>query len=170
MLLSNHMRIRELVMRRSQNQTRLRQLNIELMNLKRYVENIADGKITPIDMMNAPTSMFNRQLNFMQYSSIFCQQSALNQLGYMRGQPGYQQMIAQNPQNAQAYEEMLYSNFYKEAQQQFAHYEQNLLHQKEGEICGEKDALETENLAIEAEMKELKEQRKNEIQQFFGQA
>ena len=164
------MRLRELVMRRSQNQTRLRQLNIELMNLKRYVENIADGKISLFEMMNTPTSMFGRQLQFMQYSSIFCEQSAINQLGYMRQQQGYNQLIAQNPQYAQAYEQMMYQNCYKEAQTQFAHYEQNLLHQKEGEINGEKDSLETENLAIEAEMKEIKEQRKNEIQQFFSQA
>ena len=174
MLLSNHIRIRELIQTRSKNQQRLRQLNIELNDLKRYAEHIADGKISIWEMMKTPTSMFNRQMLYMSTASVFAQQSAMNQMNMMTINPNYQQfMMNQQMQNAtpemqEAYQKMMYQNFYEEAEKQFARYETELLHEKEGQIMAEKDSLTVENEAIEAEIKGLREQRKQEIEQTFS--
>jgi len=172
MLLSNHMRISQLIQRRSECQSKLRRMNVEITDLKRYAEHIADGKVSLFEMFRTPTSMFNRQMMFMQTSSIFCQQSATNQMNYMMAQPNYQQMIMQqsqqNPQAQQAYMAMMYENFYNEAQKQFAQYEAELLHDKESEMEQERTSVQTELEMIDAELKQLREQRKQDVQELYS--
>ena len=174
MLLSGHIRLRELIMRKSQNDQRLRQLNIELEDLKRYAEHIADGNISLWEMMKTPTSMFNRQMLFLNTSSVFCDISANNQMYAMMANPNYQRYMMNQMQNnpdpmfQDTYNGMMYNNFYQEAQKEFARYETELLHEKEGAIRAEKDSLIVDNEAIAVEAKELKEKRKEEIQQTFS--
>lgn len=147
------------------------QLNMELEDLKSYGTNIADGQLSLAEMMSAPGSMFNRQMQYMMASSQYAQMSAQNQMNQLSSNPMYQQMMAQsqNAQLQQAYQMMMYKSFYKQAQEQFAKYEAKLLNEKEKEMSKEKVSLETELAMIEEEIKATKEAVKNDVQNFVPQ-
>ena len=70
------MRIHELIMRKSRNDQRLRQLQISLSELQRYAEHIADAKINLLELVSIPSSMFNRQLTYQQFAMDFANQYA----------------------------------------------------------------------------------------------
>ena len=76
---------------------------------------------------------------------------------------------SQNAQLQQAYQQMMYRSFYKQAQQQFAKYESQLLNEKEKAISKEKLSLETELAMIEEEIKSTKDAVKNDVQNFVPQ-
>lgn len=168
MLLSTHMRIHELVMRKSRNDQRLRQLNIQLNDLQRYAEHIADGKISLFEMIKTPASMFNRQLVFNNYSLRYSAHKAEVEVSALTQNPYYNSFIAQNPQYQQYYTDMMRRNFYAEAQKEFAQYERERLHEQEGQIKGEKDCIKVDNEAIKAEIDDLRKERSEEIKQTFS--
>lgn len=171
MLLVGQWRLTELISAKNRKNYRLMQLNMELQDLKSYGTNIADGGLSLSEMMSAPSSMFQRQMQYMMASSQYCQMSAQNQMAQMASNPMYQQMMAQsqNAQLQQQYQMMMYRSFYKQAQEQFAKYEAKLLNEKEKEMSKEKLALETELAMIEEEIKATKEAVKNDVQNFVPQ-
>ena len=168
MLLTGRLRLRQLVRERNDKQYRLMQMNREISDLQKYAQNIADGKITMNEMFNTPVSVFNRQLMFMNMSAQYSQMSAFNMMNMMQTNPFYQQMMAQS-QNAmyqQAYQSMMYNNFYTQGQKQFAQYEADLLKEKQTLLQEERDSIKLDIAAIEAEMKDVKELTKQETQEF----
>ena len=132
MILSSSWRISQLIQRRSDRKHRLQVVNMELNDLKTYGQNIADGGITIGEMMKTPTSMYTRQLFYMNNAAQYCQMNANMQMQQLMNTPYYQSMMAQqDPQVQQAYQQMLQQSFYKQAQQQFSKYEANLINEKE---------------------------------------
>ena len=171
MLLVGQWRLTQLIQQRSRKNDRLRELTMELTDLKSYATNIADGKLSMNEMASCPTSMFNRQMQYMMASSQYCQMAAQNQMTQLTSNPLYQQMMVQS-QNAQMqaeYQKMMYRSFYKQAQEQFAKYEAKLLNEKETEMQKEKTSLETELAMINEEIKATKEGIKNDIPNFVPQ-
>ncbi len=168
MILTGQWRLFQLIRQRSDKNYRLMQLNRELSDYKAYAENIADGSLSLHEMLNTPSSMFSRQMLYMNMSSQYCQTSAANQMQQLSSNPLYQNMMSQSqdPQIQQAYQEMMYRSFYKQAQEQFSKYESKLLNEKEKEISEEKVSLETELAMIDEEIKATKEGIKNDISNF----
>lgn len=171
MLLTNHMRISELIQRKCEIQNKLREAKVYLNELKRYAECIADGKVSIFDMLNTPTSMFPRIMMYNQYSARYCKDSADFQLNELVHSPYYNNVMTLQPnfaQNQGVYQEMMRQSFYQEAQKQFAKYEAQLLHEKETEASERSDSLKTELEAINAELEGLKKERSEEIKQVFS--
>lgn len=171
MLLIGQWRLAQLISQRHTKNYRLMQLNMEINDLKEYATNIADGSLSLSEMMSAPGSMFNRQMQYMMASSQYSQMVAQNQMTQLSSNPLYQQMMAQsqNAQLQQQYQMMMYRSFYKQAQQQFAKYEAKLLNEKQKEMSKEKLSLESELAMIDEEIKATKEATKNDVQNFVPQ-
>lgn len=171
MLLVGSWRLTDLIQQKTRKNFRLTKISMELTDLKNYATNIADGSLSLSEMMSCPGSMFSRQMQYMMASSQYAQMSAQNQMTQMMANPMYQQMMSQSQdaQVQQAYQEMMYRSFYKQAQQEFAKQEAKLLNEKEQEIAKEKTSLENELAMIEAEIKATKEAVKNDVQNFVPQ-
>ena len=60
---------RKLDIIRQQNELNFRLMNLtrKLSDLQQYAANVADGSVSMSDMMNTPSSMFGRQMMYMQY-------------------------------------------------------------------------------------------------------
>ena len=65
MILSSSWRISQLIDRKNETQHRLRAITLELEDLRAYGRNIADGGISIGELMKVPTSMYNRQMQYM---------------------------------------------------------------------------------------------------------
>ena len=171
MLLTGSWRLGQLIQQRIQKNYRLMQLNMEINDLRAYSTNIADGALSMNEMFSTPHSMFSRQMQYMNASSQYCQMSAQYQMQQLSSNPMYQNMMAQsqNAQVQQAYQMMMYRNFYKQAQQQFAKYETQLLNEKEKEMAKEKLSLETDIAAIEEEIKNTKQAVKNSVSNYIAE-
>lgn len=170
MILAGSWRIRQLIQQRSDRKYRLQKLNIELNDLKSYGQNIADGGISIGEMMRTPTSMYTRQLNYMNWAAQYSETNATNQMQQLMATPYYQNMMAQqtDPNVQQSYQKMLYESFYKQAQAQFSKYEVSLIHEKERAMEEERQTIQEEISAIEGEMSKAKEEVSKGIQDFFG--
>ena len=154
--------ISQLIRQKSELEIRRKKIMEEINELKSYASSIADGSVSIGELMKTPSSMYNRQLTYMNYSSQYCQTSAQNQLQYLMSQPYYQQMMSQyDPSVKQSYEAMMYQSFYKQSQNQFAKYEADLLHEKEKLLETEKEDvsnnLETCKKALEMYRQQAKE-------------
>lgn len=171
MYLVGSWRIQHLIHEKYEKNDRLRKISMEIRDLQSYATNISDGALSLQEMMSCPASMFNRQMQYMMASSQYAQMSAQNQMTQMASNPMYQQMMSQSqdPQVLQAYQQMMYQSFYKQAQQQFAKYEAKLLNDKEAEMQKEKTSLETELAMINEELKATKDAVKNDVQNFVPQ-
>ena len=58
----------DIIRQRNDIQYRLMNLTRKLSDLQQYASNIADGSVSMSDMMNTPSSMFGRQMMYMQYA------------------------------------------------------------------------------------------------------
>jgi len=169
MILSSSWRISQLIQRRSDRKHRLQVVNMELNDLKTYGQNIADGGISIGEMMKTPTSMYSRQLVYMNNAAQYCQTSANFQMQQLMNTPYYQSMMAaQDPQIQQAYQAMMQQSFYKQAQQEFSKYEANMIHEKETAMEEEKQSIKEEIEAIEGELQAERQEVSQSIKDFFG--
>lgn len=170
MILAGSWRIRQLIQQRSDRKYRLQKLNMEINDLKTYGQNIADGGISIGEMLKTPTSMYSRQLIYMDTAAQYSQTSAVNQMQQLMATPYYQNLMAQqtDPNVQQSYQKMLYDSFYKQAQSQFSKYEASLIHEKERAMEEEREDLKEEIAAIEGELSSTKQDVNKGIQDFFG--
>jgi hypothetical protein len=169
MILSSSWRIRQLIDRRSDRKHRLQTLNIEIGDIKAYAQNIADGNISIGEMMKTPTSMYQRQLLYMNTASAYAGATAQTQMQQLMSSPNYQALLSkQDPQVQQAYNYMMQESFYKQAQQQFTKYESSLLHEKERAMEEEKQMITEELTAIEGELQAERQECSQSIKDFFG--
>ena len=129
--------------RKSDLNYRLMELTRKLSDLQQYAANIADGSISMSDMMNTPSSMFGRQLMFMQYAhngSLFGAQQkfAMMQpviaMQMQQIQPGMQQM----------YQNWIFKNLYDQERERMGKQEAKLLNEQEKQIQA-KNVKEWEN-------------------------
>ena len=77
---------------------RLMEITRKLSDLQQYASNIADGSVSMSDMMNTPSSMFGRQLMYMQYAHNGALFGAQQKMAMMQPMIAQQMMQMPNPQ------------------------------------------------------------------------
>lgn len=151
--------------RKSDLNYRLMELTRKLSDLQQYAANIADGSISMSDMMNTPSSMFGRQLMFMQYAhngSLFGAQQkfAMMQpviaMQMQQMQPGMQQM----------YQNWIFKNLYDQERERMGKQEAKLLNEQEKQIQAEKMKLETQLKLLDQELEACKQGEDKSVEQW----
>ncbi len=151
--------------RKSDLNYRLMELTRKLSDLQQYAANIADGSISMSDMMNTPSSMFGRQLMFMQYAhngSLFGAQQkfAMMQpviaMQMQQMQPGMQQM----------YQNWIFKNLYDQERERMGKQEAKLLNEQEKQIQAEKLKLETQLKLLDQELEACKQGEDKSVEQW----
>ena len=95
----------ELNHRRIELQYRLMDLTRKLSDLQQYSANIADGSVSMSDMMNTPSSMFGRQMMYMQYAHNTALVSANQNMMMMQPMIAMQMQQMPNPQYQAMYQQ-----------------------------------------------------------------
>ena len=124
---------------------RLMEINQELQDLSIYSSSIADGQVTQEELANAPSSIFNSLVNFMNNATM----SASTQAQALASQSG-------NVQNFQ--------NFYQQVMSSFIKTENARVANIENDILKEKLRLETQIKAWEQESQVVSQSEEKNIQ------
>lgn len=158
-----------LIRRRSELNYSISALVRKLGDLQRYSANIGDGTISMQNMMNMPSSLFNRAVAFMAFSQAGAMRGAQQNMQMMGPQIQYQlqqlqqSQQGQNPQATQMYQQWIFQNLYKQELQKYQKHEEKLLHQQEQEIEQEKARLEAELRMIDAEYESTAQAEKQSV-------
>lgn len=142
--------------RKSDLNYRLMELTRKLSDLQQYAANIGDGSVSMSDMMNTPSSMFGRQLMFMQYAhngSLFGAQQKFAMM-----QPVIAaQMQQMQPEMQQMYQNWIFKNLYDQERERMGKQEAKLLNEQEKQIQAEKMKIETQLKLLDQELQACKE-------------
>ncbi len=142
--------------RKSDLNYRLMELTRKLSDLQQYAANIGDGSVSMSDMMNTPSSMFGRQLMFMQYAhngSLFGAQQKFAMI-----QPIIAAQMQQiQPEMQQMYQNWIFKNLYDQERERMGKQEAKLLNEQEKEIQAEKMKIETQLKLLDQELQACKE-------------
>ena len=169
MILASSWRISQLIQQRNEYQHRLATLTMELNDLKRYGESIADGAISIGELLRSPASMYKRSMAYLTFADAYSQQVANAQMQQLTNSPYYIQMMRGQTAEAQRqYAMMLEQQFKKSAAQQFSKFEVGMIHEKEAQIEQEKQSLTEDLEAIKGQLTSLKQENKESINEFFG--
>lgn len=129
---------------------KIMQLNQKLMDLATYSAAIADGSVSGRDLMDAPASVFDRMVNFTQYSSQFAQVGA-NEKANMYFAMNQGAMAQVPPELQQQYQQMIYQGFFKQEREKACESEKAILNAQEKRINQELSVFQTQLKQIEAE-------------------
>ncbi len=142
--------------RKSDLNYRLMELTRKLSDLQQYAANIGDGSVSMSDMMNTPSSMFGRQLMFMQYAhngSLFGAQQKFAMI-----QPIIAAQMQQiQPEMQQMYQNWIFKNLYDQERERMGKQEAKLLNEQEKQIQAEKMKIETQLKLLDQELQACKE-------------
>ncbi len=142
--------------RKSDLNYRLMELTRKLSDLQQYAANIGDGSVSMSDMMNTPSSMFGRQLMFMQYAhngSLFGAQQKFAMM-----QPVIANQMQQiQPEMQQMYQNWIFKNLYDQERERMGKQEAKLLNEQEKQIQAEKMKIETQLKLLDQELQACKE-------------
>lgn len=142
--------------RKSDLNYRLMELTRKLSDLQQYAANICDGSVSMSDMMNTPSSMFGRQLMFMQYAhngSLFGAQQKFAMM-----QPVIANQMQQiQPEMQQMYQNWIFKNLYDQERERMGKQEAKLLNEQEKQIQAEKMKIETQLKLLDQELQACKE-------------
>ncbi len=147
----------ELNHRRIELQYRLMDLTRKLSDLQQYSANIADGSVSMSDMMNTPSSMFGRQMMYMQYAHNTALMSANQNMMMMQPMIAMQMQQMPNPQYQAMYQQWIFRNLYNQARERVGKQEAKLLNEQEKQIQAEKAKIETQLKMIEQEYDSVKQ-------------
>ena len=142
--------------RKSDLNYRLMELTRKLSDLQQYAANIGDGSVSMSDMMNTPSSMFGRQLMFMQYAhngSLFGAQQKFAMIQPIIAA----QMQQMQPEMQQMYQNWIFKNLYDQERERMGKQEAKLLNEQEKEIQAEKMKIETQLKLLDQELQACKE-------------
>lgn len=144
---------------------RLMNLTRKLEDLQQYAANIADGSVSMNDMMNTPSSMFGRQMMYMQYSHNSSIMSAQQQYGMLQPQLAMQ-MQQMDPNSQMMYQQWVFKNLYQQQRERAGKMETKLLNQQEEEIQKEKAKLETQLKLLDQEYEACKQGEEKAAEMF----
>lgn len=142
--------------RKSDLNYRLMELTRKLSDLQQYAANIGDGSVSMSDMMNTPSSMFGRQLMFMQYAhngSLFGAQQKFAMIQPIIAA----QMQQMQPEMQQMYQNWIFKNLYDQERERMGKQEAKLLNEQEKQIQAEKMKIETQLKLLDQELQACKE-------------
>ena len=141
-------------------------LNQKLYDLQQYAANIADGSVSMSDMMNTPSSMFGRQMMYMQYAHNGALFGAQQKFGMMQPMIAMQMQQMQDPNMQAMYQQWIFKNLYDQERERMGKQESKLLNEQEKEIQKEKAKLETQLKLLDQELQACKEGEDKSIEQW----
>lgn len=158
-----------LIDRKSNLQLKIIELDRKLSDLQQYSSCIGDETFSMQDMMNVPSSVFQRAMAFMNYSQNGAFQGAQMNMQMMGPQIQAQmaQMQAQaqsNPNAIEQYKNWIFQNLFKQELSKYQKHETKLLNQQEKEIQKEKANISAQIQIIDQQMSTADQQTKEGIQ------
>lgn len=147
----------DIIHRRNDLQYRLMELTRKLSDLQQYSANIADGSVSMSDMMNTPSSMFGRQMMYMQYAHNGSLFGAQQKFAMMQPQIAMQMQQIQDPNMQNMYQNWIFKNLYDQERERFGKQEAKLLNEQEKQIQAEKTKIETQLKLLEQEYDSCKQ-------------
>ena len=145
---------------------RLMNLTRKLSDLQQYAANIADGSVSMSDMMNTPSSMFGRQMMYMQYAHNGALFGAQQKLAMMQPQIAMQMQQMQDPNYQAMYQQWIFKSLYDQERERMGKQETKLLNEQEKQIQAEKAKLETQLKLLDQELEACKQGEDAAIKQW----
>lgn len=152
------LRKQALNIRRENMNYRLIELSQKLQDLQTFGNNIADGMVSDVDASSVSSSYFGTQLGFMQQSSAIAYRRArqetdayLQQAGYINQGTGGQYTLAANGEGGNVNASLIFNDRYKKAMEECSKEIQKRIKDLEIKISNEKNTLETQLKAVDAE-------------------
>lgn len=136
---------------------RLMNLTRKLSDLQQYAANIADGSVSMSDMMNTPSSMFGRQMMYMQYAHNGALFGAQQKMAMMQPQIAMQMQQMQDPNYQAMYQQWIFKSLYDQERERMGKQETKLLNEQEKQIQAEKAKLETQLKLLDQELEACKQ-------------
>ena len=157
MLLAGLQRRYQLIRQQNEKNYRLTQLTTKLSDLQRYASSIGDGNISMSDMMNTPSSMFGRQMMYMQYAHNGALFGAQQKMAMMQPQIAMQMQQMQDPNYQAMYQQWIFKSLYDQERERMGKQETKLLNEQEKQIQAEKAKLETQLKLLDQELEACKQ-------------
>ena len=168
-VLSSRWLISQLIDQKAEYQKRQQKLRQELIDLQKYATNISDGGVSIAELMKTPSTMFHRQMLYMHGAANYSQMSANNQIQQLMMTPYYQQMMQnQTPEVQTSYQQLMYNQFYKQAQAQFSRYEASNLADKQKAIDEEMQEVKEQISRIDLQLSDAKQTNEKALGEVFG--
>ena len=145
---------------------RLMEITRKLSDLQQYASNIGDGSVSMSDMMNTPSSMFGRQLMYMQYAHNGALFGAQQKMAMLQPQLAMQMQQMQHPQYQQMYQQWVFKNLYDQERERMGKQEQKLLNEQEKQIQAEKQKIETQLKLLDQEYDSCKQAESEEVKRW----
>ena len=155
-------RKQDILRRKSDIEFKLTQMSEKLRNLQSYGSAIGDGSVSMNDLMNAPSSVFNRMSMFAMYSDQASRAGAQQKFEMMKMMPGAMPQI-QDPKIQQQYSQLMFKNLYDQEREKFAKIEEKMLNEQEKKITSENEKLSTQLKMLEAELVEVNKAEDNAV-------
>lgn len=133
---------------------KLLNLNQRMMDLQTYAASIADGSVTPNDLMSAPASLFGRMTAYMNYSHQYAMAGAQNKFGQfmIMNQANYAQVPDEFKQQ---YQQIMFKGLYEQERAQAAEVEKKLLNVEEKKIEQEVLRIQTQLKMLDSEQEQV---------------
>lgn len=153
-------RVHDLIFQKSNLEYRLSKLTKKLRDVQQYAATVGNGSISIGDLLNSPSSMMGRTMNYLAFAHNSSLQYMQQNLPYMQ-QMWQQQMQGQqqNAQQAQQMQNYMMRTLYMQGRERAAQIEAKNLNMEEQRIAQEKERLETLLAEISQELKSAKEAR-----------
>lgn len=145
---------------------RLMNLTRKLSDMQQYAANIADGSVSMSDMMNTPSSMFGRQMMYMQYAHNGALFGAQQKMAMMQPQIAMQMQQMQDPNYQAMYQQWIFKSLYDQERERMGKQETKLLNEQEKQIQAEKAKLETQLKLLDQELEACKEGENAAVKQW----
>lgn len=145
---------------------RLMNLTRKLSDMQQYAANIADGSVSMSDMMNTPSSMFGRQMMYMQYAHNGALFGAQQKMAMMQPQIAMQMQQMQDPNYQAMYQQWIFKSLYDQERERMGKQETKLLNEQEKQIQAEKAKLETQLKLLDQELEACKQGEDAAIKQW----
>jgi hypothetical protein len=109
------------------------------------------------DMMNTPSSMFGRQMMYMQYAHNGALFGAQQKMAMMQPQIAMQMQQMQDPNYQAMYQQWIFTSLYDQERERMGKQETKLLNEQEKQIQAEKAKLETQLKLLDQELEACKQ-------------
>ena len=159
-------RVSDLIHQKHQIEYKLARLTRQMRDMQQYSTLVGNGSVSIGDLLNSPSSMMGRTLNYLG----FAHNSALQ---YMQANaPMMQQMYAQqmagqqNPQQAAMMNNYIMRTLYAQGRDRAAQVEMRNLKEAEERLAQEKEQQETLLAEVTEELKAAKQARDQDIKDF----
>ncbi len=159
-------RVSDLIHQKHNIEYKLARLTRQMRDMQQYSTLVGNGSVSIGDLLNSPSSMMGRTLNYLG----FAHNSALQ---YMQANaPMMQQMYAQqmagqqNPQQAAMMNNYIMRTLYAQGRDRAAQVEMRNLKEAEERLAQEKEQQETLLAEVTEELKAAKQARDQDIKDF----